>query len=172
MIIANLPNPLIPTLPLILETEDLINWNWKAVLAILLLIVLLYLFFYFVKAQKKKPELGYMKKIHKEFDITERIYEIRKRTLSKATYLKGVFELSEILREYIQAVNFYPRPITAMTVEELKKILESKNTIRVFEVLRDIQFSNSPVTQEIFEDMVKETEVLTKEKYFAVLKKR
>lgn len=172
MIIASLPNPLTPTLPLILETKELVSWNWKAVLAIILLVILLYLVFYFLKAQKEKPELGYMKKLYKEFDIIERIYYIRKHTLSETTYSKGIQELSKTLREYIQAVNFYPKPITAMTVEELKKILESKNTIAVFETLRDTQFSNSPITQEIFEDAVKKTESLAKEKYFAILKKR
>lgn len=169
---TGLPHPPHPTMPLILETENLNNLDWKFILATALLGILLYLIFYFIKAQKQKPELGYMKKMNQDFDILKELYEIRKRSLSEQTYLLGILNISKTLRDYIQSANVYPKPITAMTVEELKTILESSNTRVLLETLRDMQFSGSPITQEMFEDAVKKTETLIRQKYFATLKKR
>lgn len=172
MKVTELPYPPHPTLPLILDTEGIQGLDWKSLLAIALLIALLYLIFYFLRAQKQKPELGYMKKMQKDFDILQKIYEIKKQTLATKTYLLGTLELSKTLREYIQSVNVYPKPITAMTVEELKTILESPSTRILLENLRDMQFSNTPITPEMFESAVKKTEEVVKQKYFASLKKR
>lgn len=170
--LATLPHSIHPSLPLIVETGDLSEHLWKYVLLLFLLGVLFYLIYYFKKAQKEKPALGYLYSKKRIVNIQKEFQVIKEKTQNSGEFRDGVHELASLLREYIEQESPQRIKITALTVEELNTILESKNSKDLFEELLEVQFGQASPEKESFEEIVQKAEKVSSQKYFSALKKR
>ncbi len=169
---AKLPHSLYPTLPLIIETQDLADKIWKYALLTFLIGTLIYLIYYFKLAQKQKPIAGYLRSRKKNIEIEREIFNIQKKAQTSSNFREAAHELASLLREYIEEENFYKLKITALTVEELEKVLESRNTKELFQTLEEIQFQSNPPFEKDLEEVISKTKQITKEKYFSAIVKR
>jgi hypothetical protein len=172
LILSKLPHSIHPTLPLIIETKDLQDQLWKYALLVFLILLLIYLIYYFKKAQKAKPIPGYLNSRKKIVNIEKELVTIRNNTKKNENYRDGVHEVARILREYIEQESSSSTKVTALTVEELNKILESKNARELFEELLDIQFSETSPEPDNFEAILAKANKISTQKYFTTLKKR